>query len=114
MNISQWFNQGEQDRTWKKLAVCCQRLDLPWVDDQPPRPDQYAEMYAICVGSCPVLSRCASYAAETNNGYGVDGGFYAGVWIPWRNPTGGSTARSRRSRAWRGLRATLQSRQIAR
>ena len=39
-------------------------------------------MATVCL-ECPVLSQCAAYALKGHNGNGVDGGFYAGVYIPW-------------------------------
>lgn len=40
-------------------------------------------MQTIC-GNCPVRQRCANYAVSSNGGRGVDGGFYAGLWLPWK------------------------------
>lgn len=39
-------------------------------------------MAAVCE-QCPVIGQCANYALRGNDGRGVGGGFYAGVWLPW-------------------------------
>lgn len=39
-------------------------------------------MALICL-DCPVIIECARYGLHA----GVAGGFYAGVWLPWRNQT---------------------------
>lgn len=40
-------------------------------------------MGEIC-STCPVLGKCAAHALHGEGGNGVAGGFWAGVWIPWR------------------------------
>lgn len=34
---------------------------------------------AVVCAACPVIKECAAWAVTS----GVDGGFYAGYWIPW-------------------------------
>ena len=41
-------------------------------------------MRALC-NSCPGQTKCALFALEANYGHGIDGGFYAGVYMPWRS-----------------------------
>lgn len=36
-------------------------------------------MKAVCA-DCPMFAQCASFGAS---GSGVDGGFFAGMWLPW-------------------------------
>lgn len=57
-------------------ALCTKRPDLPWTPDVTPEPGEQAQMAAVCA-DCPVLIRCAQLALKQ------DGGFYAGIWMPW-------------------------------
>ena len=50
-----------------------------------------AEMASVCEG-CPVFAQCALYALK------ADGGFYAGVWLPWKHSTGNSQLLRTRAR----------------
>lgn len=60
-------------------------------------------MSAICSG-CPVLVRCARHAVE-----GKNGGFYAGVWLPWWNSSADGARNSReRHRAMETLRSIVR------
>ncbi|AYQ98861.1 WhiB family transcription factor [Mycobacterium phage NiebruSaylor] len=77
-------------------AACAARRDLPWTADTMPSAAQRRRMSAVCA-ECPVLTRCAMHALK-----GVTGGFYAGVWIPWKG-TAAATAETRRS-----IRASLR------
>lgn len=69
-------------RPWVAEAPCGWRLDLPWVSDSRPTDIEQTIMASLCA-ECPVRLRCAAYAVHSNNNRGVDGGFYAGIWIPW-------------------------------
>lgn len=53
-------------------------------EDRAPTDEQTAIMTAIC-DSCPVIMLCAKYALSANYKHGVDGGFYAGVYMPWKS-----------------------------
>lgn len=68
-------------------AKCCTAQHLPWTDDFQPDKRAFDEMSAICA-ECPLLMACARYALKE-----AEGGFYAGVWLPWRTHR---EARSRR------------------
>jgi hypothetical protein len=43
-------------------------------------------MSLIC-SECPVLANCAGFGAA---GRGVDGGFFAGMWLPWSSASADS------------------------
>lgn len=58
-------------------AKCTGYRELPWTDDAEPDAADIRAMQSICA-ECPVLARCANYAIT-----GGDGGFYAGIWVPW-------------------------------
>lgn len=60
------------------------------------------QMNLIC-SECPVRTACAKDALQCNNGSGVDGGFYAGVWVPWKSDTESDRARYNRTTARRHL-----------
>ncbi len=59
-------------------AKCCEAQHLPWTDDQAPTDRAFNEMSSICA-ECPLLMSCARYALTE-----AAGGFYAGVWLPWK------------------------------
>lgn len=59
-------------------AKCCKSQHLPWTDDNEPTKQAFREMSAICA-ECPLLIACARYALTE-----ASGGFYAGVWLPWK------------------------------
>lgn len=80
--MSRWYLPQLLDRPWAKRAACIRHPRLPWTKDRQPTQDDRLAMAQIC-GECPVLEQCAAYALTGDNGDGVDGGFYAGVWIPW-------------------------------
>lgn len=63
-------------------------------------------MGLIC-GECEVITMCARYALNGNKGRGVDGGFYAGVWLPWVLASDTASAKSMRARSRRQLRSLL-------
>ena len=80
---SQWARSlTRQSRSWDMDANCAGRHDLPWTSEEIPPMDSMVEMGIICRG-CTVLVDCARYALTSSNGNGVEGGFYAGVWVPW-------------------------------
>lgn len=58
-------------------ASCAGRHDLPWSADIRPTPIEVQLMAAVCE-TCPVIVDCAIH------GLTQPGGFYAGVWLPWR------------------------------
>jgi hypothetical protein len=64
-------------------------------------------MAAIC-NDCPVILQCAGYGLE------APGGFYAGVWIPWRQ-AGNEPSGTRELRMWgrRQLRRITQAERAA-
>lgn len=47
---------------------------------------QLQDMRLIC-STCPVVVKCAAFGAA---GRGVDGGFFAGVWLPWSSASADS------------------------
>ena len=65
---------------WRRRALCRNRFDLPWTPNVIPSDEQLSTMSKIC-HQCPVIANCAKYALTPL----IDGGFYAGVWIPWRS-----------------------------
>lgn len=81
MSVSQWFKRnGIGPRPWIRDADCGHRQDLPWIGDTSPLPDELEQMRTICHG-CPVIFSCADY------GLTASGGYYAGVWVPWKSTT---------------------------
>jgi hypothetical protein len=62
---------------WVRKALCARRRDLPWTADIRPTFMEMQQMAAVCV-DCPVMAQCAA------RGLTEPGGFYAGVWLPWR------------------------------
>lgn len=81
MSVAQgagWFLAEPLDLGWRSLALCRERQDLPWTPDVLPDAVSLWEMRALCE-SCPVRGRCADY------GLTQPGGFYAGVWTPWKD-----------------------------
>jgi hypothetical protein len=93
LSLSGWFRQlGVQDRPWVRDARCGKHQDLPWIADTAPSPVETLAMAAVCHG-CPVILQCASY------GLAAPGGFYAGVWIPWRQ-AGNEADTAREIRRW--------------
>jgi Transcription factor WhiB len=80
MQISQWFQRSMEDRPWISNAICSEYKHLPWISDIRPTPGEANAMRAVCQ-ECPVARQCARYALNTA------GGFYAGVWLPWRTAT---------------------------
>lgn len=91
------------DRPWVREARCGWLLELSWISDARPTDDELDTMQRIC-DACPVRIACAQFATTANNGRGVDGGFYAGIWIPWANSTETEATRLVRSRGRRKLR----------
>jgi hypothetical protein len=65
------------DRPWIADARCARWRDLPWTADSRPTFDEMRQMAAVCE-TCPVIVDCAVH------GLTQPGGFYAGVWLPWR------------------------------
>lgn len=89
---TRWHRWEYLGQPWIDHALCKEHQHLPWagkksrtLDDREAEPtkEECAKMSAIC-DDCPVrLGFCAPYALTGHKGRGVDGGFYAGVWIPW-------------------------------
>jgi hypothetical protein len=63
-------------------GLCRNHPELPWTADSMPAGHDLDAMSDICRG-CPVRASCAAYAVHSNNDRGIDGGFYAGYWLPW-------------------------------
>jgi hypothetical protein len=81
LKISQWFKQGGVFlEGWEDLANCRGRHDLPWTPNFRPSFEDQRAMADVC-SDCPVMAKCAQ------RGLGAVGGFYAGVWIPWKTLT---------------------------
>lgn len=64
---------------WMEDAQCQYHRDLPWTHDL--MPDEYSVqiMSDVCA-SCPVILQCSRHALAE-----AQGGFFAGVWLPWSN-----------------------------
>jgi hypothetical protein len=92
-----WF-ENYVDDIWKRRSLCNRRPELPWTADFSPSVGERSVMAAICM-TCPVLKDCADYAHNSHGGAGVEGGFYAGVYIPWKSETGGLSRENRAVRA---------------
>lgn len=103
--IAGWHRLRLSSDYWDEKAQCARRRDLPWAGDYAPPAGQLAEMEAICVG-CPVQRECASSGLD-----GANGGFYAGIWLPW--PTEYRKAKEERRVAMVRLRRFLMKDTIA-
>lgn len=75
---------------WMNKASCPRHMDLPWTVDAMPDVNARRAMCVVCA-ECPVIIECSRYALSCGNG-----GFYAGVWIPWND---GESQRRMRSQA---------------
>lgn len=105
--LTQWFRENSLwNETWVRRGLCAMHQHLPWIDDHRPTTDETAQMAAVC-SDCPVLAMCASYALLFDRGRGVDGGFYAGVWIPWKTHGESENTRSMRISARAQLKKLL-------
>jgi|688.fasta_scaffold43520_6 hypothetical protein len=71
------YDAGMASNRWDG-AKCCEAQHLPWTADHAPTKQAFTEMSAICA-ECPLLLSCARYALTE-----AAGGFYAGVWLPWK------------------------------
>lgn len=100
LSISQWFRHNEE-RPWVRDARCGGRHDLPWDANHVPAQAQIEQMAAVCA-QCPVIASCAAYALSTA------GGFYAGVWLPWRTSNETDAVKLRRLRGRRELKRIEQ------
>lgn len=76
---SQWLRLYESN-PWSINAECRRHQSLPWTSDQRPNATTHLIMGAIC-DACPVRRDCAGYALHGD----VTGGFYAGLWLPWKS-----------------------------
>lgn len=82
LKSSRWYLAHLLDQPWTERAACIRHPRLPWTEDTQPNTNDHLEMATVCA-NCPVLAQCAEYALTGHDGGGVEGGFYAGVWIPW-------------------------------
>lgn len=94
--ISQWFTrQGGLPGDWVRNARCSKSLHLPWMGALPfdgqPDPLQRVQMVQICA-DCPVRIECADHALKQ------PGGFYAGIWLPWRRQASSESKEQRKVR----------------
>ena len=92
------MRKGESLPPWMADAACRWHVDLPWTDDLMPDMELHQTMNMICA-SCPVILQCSRHALDE-----AQGGFFAGVWLPWND--GGAKNRRVRFRA----RSALNSR----
>jgi hypothetical protein len=101
--VSQWMrNAGTVGQAWASRAVCTAHQDLPWTSDFLPGFDDAEQMRVVCEG-CPVIAKCADYGLKAH------GGFYAGVWVPWKDHADSSDNTGRlRSRARDHLRRVVK------
>ena len=83
-------------------AKCAGREDLPWTDDVAPTESDARLMSEVCA-QCPVLAGCANWALTKS-----EGGFYAGIWLPWSRTTSETLIAARRT-ARTALRRTAVS-----
>lgn len=67
---------GVSENRWAG-AKCTAHPRLPWTSDITPTRSEIGAMAAVCT-DCPVLMDCARHALTEANG-----GFYAGIWMPW-------------------------------
>ena len=81
------YDGGVTSNRWDD-AKCCKAQHLPWTSDHAPTQPAFDEMSSIC-SECPLLLACARYALTE-----AAGGFYAGVWLPWKTQR---EARNRRN-----------------
>lgn len=88
------------DQSWRRRARCRIFYGLPWTADEEPAPEDLAMMAGVCAG-CPVQSECGRDLLAHEE----QGGFWAGVWVPWYNYESGV----RRVR-WERARARLRGR----
>lgn len=92
VNLEHWTRNSIPN--WYRRAECAWHLTLPWVDERTPGEEQLTLMANVCA-QCPVLVQCAIYATRDRD---VAGGFYAGVWIPWRAANRAGQTSHRRAR----------------
>jgi len=108
MSTSSWLkNNAMLNGDWTTEGKCGEHEHLPWCEDQKPDHSERVLMEEIC-DQCPVILKCADYALHSGNGRGVDGGFHAGVWIPWPSPGEGKSTTLARTQARRQLRRILK------
>ena len=91
------------EQLWRQRAACKGLSGMPWTADVTPKESEQAAMRSVC-DNCPVLLECALHAHERRE----EGGFWAGVWLPWR--TG---ADSNAVYRWQRARAILRNRLAA-
>ena len=91
---SKWFDNFVAD-IWTIRGACREYPGLPWAEDAAPGNGEQIIMAGICAG-CPILLKCAEFAVYSREKRGVEGGFYAGVWIPWRNESDGGMSSANR------------------
>lgn len=90
------------DLDWMDDAACGDDQSLPWTSDLPPDPETIDEMAVIC-SHCPVADPCGRRGLADQ----LDGGMYAGIWVPMRpRSRGPSTARG--TRRWNSARVELR------
>lgn len=112
MSLSTWFRQNAiWNAIWTVRAECGSHQGLPWTADIRPGLDEFAQMHAVCL-ECPVRKACANYAVQANGGRGVDGGYYAGYWLPWPSSTETGDTKLLRSRARRSLKQVANIREV--
>lgn len=105
LSISQWFRQNIWHGLWVIRARCGDFQELPWTSDIEPATKYLMTMQSICA-RCPVVRDCADHALTSNGGKGIEGGFYAGIWVPWLS-TDTTVSRTARDRALLRLRGLL-------
>lgn len=81
---TRWLLRNFLDQPWTEHALCIHYPRLPWTSDKQPNKEDDEAMATVCSG-CPALVPCALFALSANYGHGVDGGFYGGVYMPWRS-----------------------------
>jgi hypothetical protein len=94
------MRKGEPLPEWMVAAECQWHPDLPWTDDLPPDMSSHQTMNTVCA-ACPVIVECSRHALDA-----AQGGFFAGVWLPWND--GGDKNRRVRFRARSALKSRVK------
>jgi len=92
---------GYSTSRWMEDAECRRHPQLPWTDDLMPDMASHHFMSSIC-SACPVIVECSRHALDN-----AEGGFFAGVWLPWSD--GGKKNRKVRFRARSALKTKVKS-----
>lgn len=73
---------------WRDRAECRTASYLPWTANARPEPHEIEMMRTVCE-DCPVLVKCTEQVLSEPE----QGGFWAGVWLPWKTSRSDEEAR---------------------